>query len=57
MPSPKVAAPNTRAKNILAVSASVPSAPINRPGASKAESPNNASKPPDTIINSRSMLR
>ena len=57
VPSPKVAAPNTRVKNILAVLASVPSAAINRPGATRAESPNNASKPPDTIINSRSMFR
>src|SRR3990170_5546808 len=55
MPSARVAAPRTLAKNTADVPASVPSAPINVCVARMADAPNSASKAPDTIISNRSM--
>ncbi len=52
---PNVAAPSTRAKNIAAGSAPVPSASVTMLVARIAATPNSASNAPDTIINSRSI--
>src|SRR5262249_51945503 len=54
-PSPKVAAPSTRTRKIPESSTPTPNALPTAAVATSAERPNNASKLPDTIINSRSM--